>query len=58
MIIGLLLVIIGIAIIISNPILGLIPGLLLVVIGIVVGVLGFLGRSIGAILGMGRRRDR
>jgi hypothetical protein len=55
MLVGLLLVIVGIAIIVSNPILGLIPGLLLVVVGIVVSVLGFLGRSIGAILRMGRR---
>jgi hypothetical protein len=51
--IAVLLILIGIFVIVSNPILGLIPGILLIVIGIVVGVLALLGRGIGAIAGIG-----
>jgi hypothetical protein len=56
MIIGVLLVLLGVLLIISSPIFGFLPGLLLIVVGIVIGILGFLGRGIGAILGLGRRR--
>jgi hypothetical protein len=52
--IAVLLILIGIFVIVSNPILGAIPGILLIVIGIVVGVLTLLGRGIGAIAGIGR----
>ncbi|HVM25276.1 MAG TPA: hypothetical protein VM253_07760 [Candidatus Limnocylindrales bacterium] len=56
MIVGVLLVLVGLVLIISNPILGFIPGVLLIVIGIIVAVLAFLGRSVSAVLGFGRRR--
>jgi hypothetical protein len=57
MLIAVLLILIGIFVIISNPILGLIPGLLLIVVGIVVGVLALLGRGIGAIAGLGETKS-
>lgn len=53
MLIALLLFLVGLVIIFSNPILGLIPGLLLIVISIVVFVFALLGRSIGAVAGIG-----
>jgi hypothetical protein len=56
MIIAALLVLLGILLIASNPLLGLIPGLVLIVIGVVIGVLAMLGRGLGAIIGLGRRR--
>lgn len=58
MIIAVLLVLVGLALIITNPLFGLIPGILLIVLGIVVGVLAALGRGLGAIFSIGRRRDR
>ena len=53
MIIGLLILLLGIFLIASHPLLGLIPGLLLIVVGIVVMVLGGLARGAGAILNIG-----
>jgi hypothetical protein len=53
MIIALVLVLVGIVLIVSNPILGFIPGILLIVIGLVVGVLAGLGRGIGALASIG-----
>ena len=53
MVIALILILIGIVLIVSNPLLGFIPGILLIVIGLVVGVLAALGRGIGAIAGIG-----
>ena len=53
MLIALVLFIVGVVLIVANPILGLIPGLLLIAIGIVVGVLSIVGKSIGAILSIG-----
>ena len=53
MVIAIILILIGIVLIVSNPLLGFIPGLLLIVIGLVVGVLAALGRGIGAIAGIG-----
>lgn len=53
LIIAVILVLFGIWLIVSNPLLGLIPGLLLIVVGIVLGVLAGLGRGIGAILSIG-----
>ena len=53
MVIALTLILVGIVLIVSNPLLGFIPGLLLIVIGLVVGVLAALGRGIGAIAGIG-----
>lgn len=53
MLIALLLFLVGIVLIISNPILGLIPGVLLVIIALVVGVLSLLGKGLGAIAAIG-----
>lgn len=56
MLIALVLVLVGVILIVSNPLLGLIPGILLVVVGLVVGILAMLGRGIGAIAGIGSRK--
>ena len=56
MIIGLLLLLLGLFLIVSHPILGFIPGVLLIVFGIVVMVLGGLGRGVGAVAGIGTRK--
>lgn len=53
MLIALLLIVLGIVLIASIPILGLIPGVILIVIGVVVGVLSLLGKGIGAVAGIG-----
>lgn len=53
MLIGLLLLLVGIVVIVANPLLGFIPGVLLIVIGIVVMVLGGVVRGIGAVAGIG-----
>ena len=53
MILAALLVLLGIIVITSNPILGFIPGILMIVIGIVVGVLAAAGRGIGALASIG-----
>jgi Uncharacterised protein family UPF0547 len=53
MLIALILFLAGLVLIVSNPIIGLIPGILLIVVAIVIGVLAMLGRGIGAIAGMG-----
>lgn len=53
MLIALLLILVGIVLIVSNPLLGFIPGILLIVVGLVVGALAMLGRGIGAVAGIG-----
>jgi multisubunit Na+/H+ antiporter MnhC subunit len=53
MLIALILFLAGLFLIVSNPILGLIPGILLIAVAIVIGVLSMLGRGIGAIAGIG-----
>ena len=53
MLIALILIIVGIVLIVSNPLLGFIPGILLIVIGLVVGALAMLGRGVGALAGIG-----
>ena len=53
MLIALILILVGIVLIVSNPLLGFIPGILLIVIGLVVGVLAMLGRGVGALSGIG-----
>jgi hypothetical protein len=53
MLIALILILVGIVLIVSNPLLGFIPGILLIVIGLVVGVLAMLGRGMGALAGIG-----
>ena len=58
MLIAALLILIGIFLIVSNPLLGAIPGILLILIGIVVGVFAVLGRGIGAIASIGRSASR
>jgi hypothetical protein len=56
MLIGLVLLVLGLLLIVSHPILGFIPGVLLIVIGIVVMILGGLFRGAGAIAGIGTRK--
>ena len=53
MLFAILLIVIGIAFIVSIPILGLIPGIPLILIGLVMAVLALLGRSVGALLSIG-----
>lgn len=53
MLIAILLFLVGIVLIVTNPLLGLIPGLLLIIMSVVVGVLALLGRGIGAIASIG-----
>lgn len=53
MVVAGLLFLFGIFLIVSNPILGLIPGLLLIVVAIVVAVFSAVGRGVGAIAGIG-----
>jgi tRNA(Ile2) C34 agmatinyltransferase TiaS len=52
MLIGLVLLVLGLLLIVSHPILGLIPGILLIAMGIVVMILGALFRGAGAIAGI------
>jgi hypothetical protein len=56
MLIALLLFLVGLVLIVSNPILGLVPGVLLIVVALVIFVLALLGRGIGAIAGIGSTR--
>jgi ribosomal protein L40E len=53
MLIGLVLFVVGIFLIVINPILGFIPGILLIVFGIVGMVLGGLARGAFAVLRVG-----
>jgi hypothetical protein len=53
MIIALLLVIVGIVLIASIPILGWILGLVFILLGIAVAVLAMVGRGVGALAGFG-----
>lgn len=53
MVIGVVLLVIGLWLIVSHPILGFIPGLFLIVIGIVVLVLGGIARGTFALLRLG-----
>lgn len=57
MLIAVMLIVVGIVLIASIPILGLIPGLILIVIGVVVGVLSLLGKGIGAVAGIGSTKS-
>jgi hypothetical protein len=52
MLIALLLVLFGIFLIVSSPILGFIPGVVLVFVGIVLGILALLGGGVGALLNL------
>ena len=53
MVVGLVLFLVGILLIVTNPILGFIPGILLIVVGIVAMVLGGLARGAFAVLRLG-----
>jgi hypothetical protein len=53
MVIALLLLLVGMVLIVSNPILGLIPGVILIVIALVVAVLAMLGKGVGAVASIG-----
>ena len=52
MLIALILFLIGVVLIVSNLLLGLLPGVLLIILSIVVAVFALLGKSIGAIAGI------
>ena len=56
MLIAVILILVGVVLIVSNPILGFIPGILLIVIGIVVAAFALVGRGIGAVAGIGSRK--
>ena len=51
--IGLVLLLVGIVLIVINPIVGLIPGVILVVIGLVILVLSTFAKGAGAVLSIG-----
>jgi hypothetical protein len=53
MLIALLLFLVGVVLIVSNPILRFIPGVLLIVVAIVVAVLAVLRKGLGAVAGIG-----
>ena len=53
MLLAVILFLVGLVLIFSNPILGLIPGILLIVVSIVVFVFAMLGRTLGAITSIG-----
>jgi Uncharacterised protein family UPF0547 len=53
MLIALLLILVGIVLVASIPVLGWIVGTVLILIGLVVAVLALLGRGVGAVLGIG-----
>ena len=57
MLVALILFLIGVFLIVANPILGLIPGILLIVLSIIVFVLALLGRGIGAVAGIGSTKE-
>jgi Uncharacterised protein family UPF0547 len=56
MLIAFLIFLLGIALIVGVPVLGLIPGILLIVVAVVVAILALLGRGIGAIAGIGAEK--
>ena len=51
--IGLILMLVGIVLIVVNPIIGVIPGVILIAIGLVVFVLSVLAKGAGAVLSIG-----
>lgn len=53
MLIALVLIVLGVILFASVPILGWILGLLLILAGLAIGILALLGRGIGAIAGIG-----
>jgi hypothetical protein len=53
MLIGLVLLLVGLVLIVANPLLGFVPGLFLIAVGLVVMVLGGLARGVGAVAGIG-----
>lgn len=57
MLIALVLFLIGILVILANPILGLIPGILLIVLAIVVGFFAVLGKGLTAVTGVGSTKE-
>jgi DNA-directed RNA polymerase subunit RPC12/RpoP len=55
MLIGCLLMAVGLAFIVINPFIGVIPGVLLILIGIAVAILGGLFRTVSALAGGGAK---
>lgn len=53
MLIGLLLILVGIVLIVVNPLVGVIPGILLILVGVVVIVLGGIAKGAGAVMNIG-----
>jgi len=53
MMVGLVLLLVGIALVVVNPILGLIPGVILAVIGLVILALSTVAKGAGAVLRIG-----
>lgn len=53
MLIGLLLALVGLILIVMNPLIALIPGILLIAIGLLVMLLSALGRGVGALTSIG-----
>ena len=53
MLIALVLFLIGVLVILANPILGLIPGIILIVLAVVVGFFAILGRGLSAVTSIG-----
>jgi membrane-bound ClpP family serine protease len=51
--IGLVLLLVGLVLIVMNPLLGFIPGLFLIAIGLILMVLSLLARGVGALAGIG-----
>ena len=56
MLFALVLLVVGILLIVANPILRLIPGILLIVLAIVVGVFALLGKGLSAVAGIGSEK--
>jgi ribosomal protein L40E len=50
MMVGLVLILVGIALVVVNPIIGLIPGVILAVVGLVILVLSTVAKGAGAVL--------
>jgi hypothetical protein len=53
---ALALFLIGLVLILTNPIMGLVPGAFLIVISLVVAVIGFLAKGLGAVVGFGSKK--
>jgi hypothetical protein len=48
--------VVGVVIILINPIVGLVPGVFLMILALVVGVIGLLARRVGVFAGLGPKK--